>query len=102
MNKKIHMKQTQQGPYQDAHMILMQNELGDKSLVKNKTERGFDASKTSFSTKEDPGFLPNMKTKEAFNLKRTGQSQGRVGKQYMSMNKFDGMKSASNMGQTQS
>lgn len=61
------MRQAQQGPYQDAHLILMQNNMGDPRMVKRNSERVSQnkyGSLTNFnSPMNDQFFLPGMKSR---------------------------------------
>ena len=35
LNNRIEKRQAQQGPYQDAHLVLMQNNIGDINSAQN-------------------------------------------------------------------
>lgn len=64
LHKRIEMRQAQQGPYQDAHMILMQNSIGDPRQKRNSERAATNkyGSLTNFnSPMGDQFFLPGMK-----------------------------------------
>ena len=67
LHKRIEMRQAQQGPYQDAHLILMQNSLND--ISSNEQTRKKAQSRREKSTVETSGkdsfFLPGMKNNAA-------------------------------------
>lgn len=70
LHKRIEMRQAQQGPYQDAHLILMQNNMGDPRNAKRNSERAgankYGGSLTNFnSPMNDQFFLPGMKSRDA-------------------------------------
>jgi CRISPR/Cas system CSM-associated protein Csm2 small subunit len=57
LHKRIEKRQAQQGPYQDAHLILMQNSMGELLSEKQDSKNRKDNN----SPKKGEFHLPGMK-----------------------------------------
>ena len=64
LHKRIENKQSQQGPYQDAHLILMQNSINDVNQIASKggpSMKGRTGRQGNGSPQREQFFLPGMK-----------------------------------------
>lgn len=62
LNKRIENKQNQHGPYQDARIILMQNNIEDPLYIRRNSDRNGVKSNVGISNDKD-FFLPGMNAK---------------------------------------
>jgi hypothetical protein len=70
LHKRIEKRQAQQGPYQDAHLILMQNSMGELQGQ----NQNLKSRKDNHSPKKD-FHLPGMKQKSNSIKEKKGNSK---------------------------
>ena len=55
LNKRIEKRQSQQGPYQDAHLVLMQNNICDINNINQKRSAGGKFGQSQSQGGSSPG-----------------------------------------------